>query len=36
MNDDLCPSLDLPEQLLVLLREQPHGLSECELIQRLK
>lgn len=36
MNDDLCPSLDLPEQLLVLLREQPHGLSEYELIQRLK
>ncbi len=28
--------LDLPEQLLVLLREQPHGLSEYELIQRLK
>jgi len=36
MNDDLCPSLDLPEQLLVLLREEPHGLSEYELIQRLK
>ncbi|MHB1372105.1 MAG: DNA-J related domain-containing protein [Pseudomonadaceae bacterium] len=34
--DDLSPALDLPAQLLILLREQPQGFSEFELIQQLK
>ncbi|MCF7202145.1 DNA-J related domain-containing protein [Pseudomonas oligotrophica] len=36
MTEDLSPALDLCEQLLVLLRERPEGLSEYELIQALK
>lgn len=36
MNDDLEPEMDLAEQILVLLREQPDGCSEYELIQQLK
>ncbi|MCW3148422.1 molecular chaperone DnaJ [Stutzerimonas stutzeri] len=34
--DDLSPAMDLPEHLLILLREQPQGFSEYQLIQRLK
>lgn len=34
--DDLSPAMDLPAQLLILLREQPQGFSEFELIQQLK
>ncbi|WP_417775660.1 DNA-J related domain-containing protein [Stutzerimonas xanthomarina] len=36
MNDDLEPEMDLAEQIFVLLREQPDGCSEYELIQQLK
>ncbi|WP_415845254.1 DNA-J related domain-containing protein [Stutzerimonas zhaodongensis] len=36
MNDDLDPEMDLAEQILVLLREQPEGCSEYQLIQQLK
>lgn len=36
MNDDLEPEMDLAEQILVLLREQPEGCSEYQLIQQLK
>nr|MBF0681528.1 molecular chaperone DnaJ [Pseudomonas sp.] len=36
MNDDLAPEMDLAEQILVLLREQPEGCSEYQLIQQLK
>lgn len=36
MNDDLEPEQDLAEQILLLLREQPDGCSEYELIQQLK
>ncbi len=36
MNDDLEPDMDLAEQIFVLLREQPDGCSEYELIQQLK
>jgi hypothetical protein len=36
MTDDLEPEMDLAEQILVLLREQPDGCSEYELIQQLK
>jgi hypothetical protein len=36
MNDDLDPGLELPEQLLLLLRAAPDGLSEYQLIQQLK
>lgn len=36
MNDELEPELDLAEQILMLLREQPLGCSEYELIQQLK
>lgn len=34
--DDLSPAMDLPGHLLILLREQPQGFSEHQLIQRLK
>jgi len=36
MNDDLEPEMDLAEQIFVLLREQPEGCSEYQLIQQLK
>lgn len=36
MNDDLDPSLDLPDQLHQLLRAAPAGLAEYALIQQLK
>jgi hypothetical protein len=36
MNDDLAPELDLAEQIFGLLREQPEGCSEYQLIQQLK
>ena len=36
MNDELEPEMDLAEQILVLLREQPEGCSEYQLIQQLK
>lgn len=36
MTPDLDHSLDLPDQLLQLLREAPEGLSEFQLIQQLK
>ena len=36
MNDDLEPDMDLAEQILVLLSDQPEGCSEYELIQQLK
>ena len=36
MNDDLEPEMDLAEQIFVLLREQPEGCSEYDLIQQLK
>ena len=36
MNDDLDPSLDLPDQLLHLLRAAPDGLAEYALIQQLR
>ncbi|MGK9064999.1 DNA-J related domain-containing protein [Stutzerimonas chloritidismutans] len=36
MNDDLELEQDLAEQILLLLREQPDGCSEYELIQQLK
>ena len=36
MNDELAPDMDLAEQILVLLREQPEGCSEYDLIQQLK
>lgn len=36
MNNDLDPTLDLPDQLLQLLREAPAGISEFQLIQQLK
>ena len=36
MNDDLEPEMDLAEQIFVLLREQPDGCSEYQLIQQLK
>lgn len=36
MNNELDPSLDLVDQLLVLLRQAPDGIGEFELIQRLK
>ncbi|MGE6992023.1 DNA-J related domain-containing protein [Pseudomonas sp. NPDC047961] len=36
MNDDLEPEMDLTEQTFVLLREQPEGCSEYQLIQQLK
>ncbi|EXF45518.1 DnaJ-class molecular chaperone [Pseudomonas sp. BAY1663] len=36
MTEDLSPALDLPEQLLALLREHPAGCSEYQLIQLLK
>jgi len=36
MNNDLEPEMDLAEQIFVLLREQPQGCSEYELIQQLK
>lgn len=36
MNNELAPEMDLAEQILVLLREQPEGCSEYELIQQLK
>ncbi len=36
MIEDLCPALNLPEQLLILLREHPEGCSEYQLIQQLK
>lgn len=36
MNDDLEPEMDLAEQILVLLLEQPQGCSEYQLIQQLK
>lgn len=36
MNNDLEPEMDLAEQILLLLREQPDGCSEYELIQQLK
>lgn len=36
MNDDLDPGLDLPEQVLQLLRDAPDGLAEYQLIQQLK
>ncbi|MDD0844228.1 DNA-J related domain-containing protein [Pseudomonas sp. Gutcm_11s] len=36
MNNDLDPTLDLPEQLQQLLRAVPAGISEFQLIQQLK
>ena len=36
MNDHLEPEMDLAEQIFVLLREQPEGCSEYQLIQQLK
>ena len=36
MNEDLEPRMDLAEQIFVLLREQPEGCSEYQLIQQLK
>jgi len=36
MNDELAPEMDLAEQILMLLREQPEGCSEYQLIQQLK
>ncbi len=36
MNDDLEPEMDLAEQIFGLLREQPEGCSEYQLIQQLK
>jgi len=36
MNDDLEPEMDLAEQIFALLREQPEGCSEYQLIQQLK
>ena len=36
MNEDLEPQMDLAEQIFVLLREQPEGCSEYQLIQQLK
>ncbi|KJH83139.1 DNA-J related domain-containing protein [Stutzerimonas stutzeri] len=36
MNDDLEPEMDLAEQVFILLREQPEGCSEYQLIQQLK
>lgn len=36
MNNDLEPEMDLAEQIFVLLREQPEGCSEYQLIQQLK
>ncbi|TLX59589.1 molecular chaperone DnaJ [Stutzerimonas nosocomialis] len=36
MNKDLPPELELPDQLLILLREQPQGCGEYQLIQQLK
>lgn len=36
MNEDLAPEMDLAEQILTLLREQPEGCSEYQLIQQLK
>ncbi|MDH1263365.1 DNA-J related domain-containing protein [Pseudomonas sp. GD03944] len=36
MNDDLDPSLDLCDQVLLLLRAAPEGLAEHRLIQALK
>ena len=36
MNDDLDSEMDLPGQILLLLRETPDGCSEYQLIQQLK
>lgn len=36
MNSELDPALDLPAHVLILLREASAGLSEYQLIQRLK
>ncbi|MBF6622873.1 MAG: molecular chaperone DnaJ [Pseudomonas stutzeri] len=36
MNNELAPEMDLAEQIFVLLREQPEGCSEYQLIQQLK
>jgi hypothetical protein len=36
MNDELDPSLELTDQVLLLLQAAPAGLSEYELIQQLK
>ena len=36
MNEELAPEMDLAEQILLLLREQPEGCSEYQLIQQLK
>ena len=36
MNDELDPSLELTDQVLVLLQAAPAGLSEYDLIQQLK
>lgn len=36
MNEELASEMDLAEQILVLLREQPEGCSEYQLIQQLK